>query len=849
MPVSVDELVRALRMAAKENAELRRQNVQLLTTKSEPIAVVGMACRFPGSVDCPDDLWQMVVEGRDVVSGFPADRGWDVEGLFDPDPDAAGKCYVRQGGFLTDPAGFDAGFFGISPSEALTMDPQQRLLLELSWEALERAGIDPSGLRGSATGVFAGLMHGDYGAENLAAFQGYGTSLMLSVASGRVAYVLGLEGPAVTLDTACSSSLVALHLAVSSLRSGECDLALAGGVTINALPSVYVEFSRQRGLSPDGRCKAFGASADGTGFAEGGGVVVVERFSDAQRLGHPVVAVVRGTAVNQDGASNGLTAPNGPAQQRVIRAALANAGLATADVDAVEAHGTGTTLGDPIEAQAILATYGQGRAPGRPVWLGSIKSNMGHTQAAAGVAGVIKMVLALRHQLLPPTLHVDRPSPHVDWSVGAVSLLTQAQPWPATDTPRRAGVSSYGISGTNAHAIIEQAPPAPPAGEQRARCGLAVVPWALSGKTATALSGQAGRLLAHLQARPHLDPADVGLSLTRRTRFEHRAVLLGTDRDQLMRGLAELAADTPNPGPGVLRAHPGPAGKTAFVFPGQGSQWTGMGVELLDSSPVFAEQMRVCADALAEFTDWSLIDVLRGSLGAPGLDRVDVVQPALFAVMVSLAELWRSMGVSLDAVIGHSQGEIAAAYVAGALSLRDAARVVALRSQLLWTLTGLGGMVAVTCDPEWARQLSARWPERLSLAAVNGRASAVISGEVVALKNVIDHCDAEGVATRWIGVDYASHSVHVEAIRDRLAALLSGIKPSTSTIAFFSTVTGGPFDTGGLDAGYWYRNIRQTVQFDAAVRGARGLGYRTFIECSPHPVLIAGLEDTANHCA
>ncbi|OBH07866.1 polyketide synthase [Mycobacterium sp. E2699] len=834
----------ALRKALVQVERLKRTNRALLERSSEPIAIVGMSCRFPGGVETPEDLWRMVADGRDVITEFPTDRGWDVAGLYDPDPDARHKTYARSGGFVDGVADFDAAFFGIAPSEALAMDPQHRMLLELSWEALERAGIDPGGLRGSATGVFAGLIVQGYGmlAEEI---EGYRlTGMTSSVASGRVSYVLGLEGPAVSVDTACSSSLVALHMAVQSLRSGECDLALAGGATVNATPTVFVEFSRHRGLAPDGRSKAYAGAADGVGWSEGGAMLVVERLSDAQRLGHPVFAVVRGSAVNQDGASNGLTAPNGPSQQRVVRAALANAGLSTADVDVVEGHGTGTTLGDPIEAQALLATYGQDRS--EPLWLGSIKSNMGHTQAAAGVAGVIKMVQAMRHETLPATLHVDRPSPHVDWSAGAVSLLTEARPWPAGDRARRAGISSFGISGTNAHVIVEAVPAVevPQPGPKPA-----VVPWAVSAKSVPALRSQAARLAAHVRAQGDLDVAGVAWTLAGRTAFEHRAVVVGGDRDRLLAGLDELAASDVEAPMSVIRGTAAPAGKTVFVFPGQGSQWAGMGVELLDTATIFAQQIEACAQAFAEFVDWSLTDVLRGAPGAPAPDRVDVVQPVLFAVMVSLAELWKSVGVSPDAVIGHSQGEIAAAYVAGALSLRDAARVVTLRSKLLRSLAGPGGMLSIACSTERARELLAPYGSRVSIAAVNGRSAVVVSGDGAALDELVGFCADLELRTRRIDVDYASHSVEVEAIRGELTEVLAGIEPRSSRTAFFSTVTGNRLDTAGLDAEYWYRNIRQTVQFDQAVRSACEHGYRTFIESSPHPALIAGIEDTANACA
>ncbi|MFD8627644.1 beta-ketoacyl synthase N-terminal-like domain-containing protein, partial [Streptomyces hygroscopicus] len=718
-----EHLVREVTGTRAERAPVRARGVS-----DEPVAIVAMGCHLPGEVATPEDLWRLVADGRDAITGFPEDRGWDLAGLFDSDPDAVGTSYVREGGFLTDAGGFDAAFFGISPREALAMDPQQRLLLETAWETFENAGIDPSSLHGTDVGVFSGVMYHDYGTDAGAAAEGLeghlGVGSAGSVVSGRVAYTLGLTGPAVTVDTACSSSLVALHLAVQAVRTGECSLALAGGVAVMSRPTSFIEFSRQRGLARDGRCKSFGEGADGTNWSEGVGLVLLERLSDARRNGHEVLAVIRGTAVNQDGASNGLTAPNGPSQERVIRQALANAGLSPADVDAVEAHGTGTALGDPIEAQALLATYGQERAAENPLWLGSLKSNIGHAQAAAGVAGVIKMVLAMRRGVLPRTLYADQPTTKVDWSQGAVSLLTEARPWPETGHARRAGVSSFGVSGTNAHVILEQAPETattPEAdgseadGSEPETPGLVatggVVPWLLSAKSADALRAQAQRLLTHLESGDTPRAVDIGWSLaTTRAALDHRAVILtdtdtGADSDngsgggEAMAALTALAAGQPHPR--LITGQAGVDGKTVFVFPGQGSQWTGMGAQLLATSPVFAARMHECAQALARFTDWDLIDVITGAPGAPGLDRVDVVQPATFAVMVSLAALWQSHGIHPDAVIGHSQGEIAAACVAGVLTLHDAAKIVTLRSQTIaHHLAGHGAMMSLAAPAD-----------------------------------------------------------------------------------------------------------------------------------------------------
>ena len=834
--------------------DLHRTRERLRDVESaatEPIAIVGMSCRYPGGVKAPEDLWNLVKSGADAITPFPTDRGWNVDALYDPEGDRAGTSYTAEGGFLHDAGDFDPGFFGISPREALAMDPQQRLLLETSWEAFERARIEPSTLRGSRTGVFTGVMYQDYAShlhlmpEGTEAY--LGTSTSGSVVSGRVSYTFGLEGPAVTIDTACSSSLVALHLAAYALRSGECSLALAGGVAVMATPSTFVAFSRQRGLSTDGRCKAFAAAADGTGWSEGAGMLLLEKLSDAERNGHPVLAVIRGSAINQDGASSGLTAPNGPSQQRVILQALKSGDLGPADVDVVEAHGTGTKLGDPIEAQALLATYGQDRPEGRPLWLGSIKSNIGHTQAAAGAAGIIKMVEAMRHGTLPQTLHVDEPTPQVDWDEGDVRLLTHEQDWPTVgERPRRAAVSSFGVSGTNAHVIIEQ-PPLPTATEQptpsdeSSTHASATVPWVLSGRTADALHAQATRLSSFLTEDSTTDPHDTGLSLaTTRARFPHRAVVLGTSNERLRAGVSALAEGREVPGlvTGVVAADPG---RVAFVFPGQGSQWVGMAVGLMESSPVFAERMRACAVALDPFVDWSLEDALQGRVD---LERVDVVQPVLFSVMVSLAAVWESWGVRPSAVVGHSQGEIAAAYVSGALSLEDAARVVALRSKAIVRLAGRGGMVSIAQPVAEVRELLEAFEGRVSVAAVNGPQSVVVSGEPAALDTLVADCATREVRTRRIAVDYASHSVQVEELREELLDVLGPVSPRAGTVPVYSTVTGQVEDGSGFDAAYWFTNLRQTVEFEDATRRLLDDGYGVFIESSPHPVVSIGVQET-----
>nr|AGZ15474.1 putative type I polyketide synthase [Streptomyces sp. MK498-98F14] len=835
-----------LKRTSIELLETRRRLRELTEAAAEPIAIVGVACRYPGGVTSPEALWELVRAGGDAMSEFPDDRYWDVESLYDPDPDRPGTCYTRFGGFLHDAGDFDAEFFGINPREALAADPQQRLLLETSWESLERAGIDPHTLRGSDTGVFAGVAYFGYGNHFFTpeTISGYAqTGSLLSVASGRVAYSLGLEGPAVSTDTACSSSLVAVHQAVQSLRQDECALALAGGVTVMATSQVLREMSRQRGLAQDGRCKAFADAADGTGFAEGAGVLVLERLSAARRNGRRILAVIRGSAINQDGASNGLTAPNGPAQQRVIRAALANARVAAGEVDVVEAHGTGTTLGDPIEAQALLATYGQDRDPDHPLWLGSLKSNIGHTQAAAGVGGMIKMIMALRNGVLPRTLHVDRPSTHVDWSAGAVELLTEAREWlGAPGRPRRAGVSAFGASGTNAHLILEEAPeeePAPDAAEHVPGAAGGLVPWVVSARSAGALRAQAARLREFAAADPDLDVVDVGWSLaSSRARFEHRAVVLGRDRDELLSGLATLRDGTESAA--VVRGVADELGGVAFMFPGQGTPWAGAARQLYDTFPGFARSLDETCAHFDAYLPFALKPLLLSDEPAEGrADRTDIAQPALFALQVARYRLLTRYGRPPTHLIGHSIGEIVAAHVSGVLDADAATRLVAARGRVMQTVRERGAMLAVRASEADVRALLDGY-DRVGVAAINGPESVVVSGARDEVHELRERLVADGTSAKLLDVGHAFHSPLMDPILDEFAASIGELPAGRLSIPVVSTRLGREATLVELTSvAHWVSHVREPVRFFDAVECARTAGANAFLDVGPGATLAS----------
>ncbi|WP_327398210.1 type I polyketide synthase [Streptomyces phaeochromogenes] len=894
---SPEKLVEALRTSVKEAEKLRRRNRELEAAQHEPIAIVGMACRYPGGVDSPEALWDLVATGTDAVGPFPTDRGWDTDGVYDPDPDAQGTTYCREGGFLTGAAEFDAPFFGISPREAVVMDPQQRQLLEVCWEALERAELDPHTLRGSRTGVYVGAAHADYVSEPGRVPEGSEGHLLAgsadAVLSGRVSYALGLEGPSMTIETACSSSLVAVHVAVTALRRGECGLALGAGVAVMPDPAAFVEFSRQKGLAADGRCKAFSADADGTGWAEGVGVLVLQRLSDAQREGRPVLGLVRGSAVNQDGASNGLTAPNGPSQQRVIRQALADARLTPDQVDAVEAHGTGTRLGDPIEASALIGTYGQERPSGRPLWLGSLKSNIGHAQAAAGVGGVIKMVQAMRQGLLPRTLHVETPTPHVDWSAGAVRLLTEPVPWEHASSRRRAGVSAFGVGGTNAHLILEEAPPAgpkpptassasgepttalsadgepmtvPPDGVEPAAAPVGdaaervpasaeglrsvPVPWVVSGRGEAALRDQADRLHRHLGEAPDSASLDIGYSLaTTRSAFEHRAVFLGSSRTELMDTLRGFADGRRSPA--VVSGVRQRDRKLAFMFAGQGSQRTGMSGDLRAAFPVFADALDAVTERLDPQLDRPLSAVLEAAPGTPDaelLHRTRYTQAAIFAVEVALFRLLESWGLRPDRLLGHSVGEIAAVHAAGILDLDDACTLVAARGRLMDQLPDGGTMVSLRASEAEVLDLLADSTGPVGVAAVNGPESVVISGADEAVTALATRFAALGRATKRLRVSHAFHSPLMDAMLDDFRRVAQGLRYHAPRIPVISHATGGT-DARAATADelrrpdYWVDHARRTVRFHDGVLTARAQGVTTFVEIGPDGALSAMAEE------
>ncbi len=827
----------------------------MTTRTDEPIAIVAVSCRFPGAPD-PEAFWEVLSGGVDAIREVPEDR-FDIDEFYDPDPETPGKTYTRFGGFLDGIDGFDPEFFGISPREAVWIEPQQRLMLETAWEGLERAGYSPAALRGSRTGIFVGVAANEYAhllsAESIDKIEPYFiTGNALNAISGRVAFALGLEGPAVAVDTACSSALVAVHQACQALHSGDCDLALAGGVNVLLSPVTVIAASRARMLSPVGRCKTFDASADGYVRSEGCGILVLKRLSDAVRDGDRVCAVIPSSAVNQDGASSGLTVPNGGAQQRLIGTALARAGLAGGDVDYLEAHGTGTPLGDPIEVQAAAAAYGASRDADRPLLMGSVKTNIGHLESASGAAGLIKVVLSLQHEVLPQSLHFEKPSPHIPWDSLPVRVVDKAIPWQANGRPRRAGVSSFGFTGTNAHVLIEEAPPQPATADADSAGDVAVTPepdtheqpvnvLALSARSPEALVALAQRYEAWLNAHPDVDLADVCLTAgTGRSHFEHRAALVVDSVEGAREGLAELAENRLRPG--VVRGEHTHRPTTAWLFTGQGSQYPGMARELFDAEPVFAETVTRCADAVNDILPRPLLEVLfatdRETGGEAGetLRHTSFAQPALFAVEMGLARLWQSWGIEPDVVLGHSVGQYAAACVAGVFSLEDGARLMAERGRLFGSLPEGGRMVAVFTDAKHVEEIASEFP-RVSVGAYNGP-NTVLSGPGEDLEQIVARFGDEGIRCTWLQTSHAFHSELLDPVLGEFESYAAQLQFAVPTLPLVCNRTGAVLTAQTpLDAQYWRRHSRQPVQFAESVRTVAALGCSVLMEIGPQPVL------------
>src|SRR5579871_103307 len=837
-PHSTTDRAEVLRRAYREVRKLRARVEELESADKEPIAIIGMACRFPGGADSPAAFWDLLCQGRDAISEIPPGR-WDVAAFFDPDPEAARKMYTRWGGFLAGVEAFDPQFFGITPREAVNMDPQQRLLLEASWEALEDAALDPAKLQGSRTGVFFGLCGYDYpylmlsGEEDLNAHMGSGSAH--SVASGRLSYVLGLQGPSVTLDTACSSALVALHLACRSLRTGECGMALAGAANLVLIPHPTVMFSKARMLAPDGRCKAFDASADGYVRGEGCGVVALKRYSDALRAGDRVLALIRGSAVNQDGHSTGLTAPNGPAQEAVIREALAAAGKRTAEIDYIETHGTGTALGDPIEVQALGRVYAEGRDPAQSLLLGSVKTNVGHLEAAAGMASLIKTVLAIQHGRIPPSLHFRNPNPRIPWDRLPLQVPTTVTPWPERGRTRAAGISSFGFSGTNVHVILEQAPPVsvPPAEWRRPLHMLC-----LSGRTAAAVSQSASRIQDHLAVHGADSFEDVCFTAnTGRSHFTHRVAVVAANSQQAHARLAAFQAGRGADGIAAGNVDTSTP-NIAFLFSGQGSEYAGMGRRLFQSQPVFRSAVLRCEELFQPHLRRPLTQELYGDTIAE-IDETIFAQPALFAVQYGLTELWRSWGIAPDAVMGHGIGEYAAACAAGVFKVEDAVTLIAVRARLMDELIVRGSMAVLMASEARLAGLVRPYSGRVDVAAVNGMDHVVVSGESEAIGQILSQAAREGIHTHRLSVSHAFHSPLMDPILNEFERAAGALRFATPSAPLVSSVTGGFVQAGELEQpAYWRRHVRETVQFFAGMQTLHRGGHSLFLEIGPSPTLL-----------